>query len=320
MPQRSASQCLVVMYHYVRARGEPTSRGVRGLSPSAFEEQLDALSRWGEPLSWETFAPSLRSKCELPRRSFLLTFDDGLLDHVEVAAPILGERALRGVFFVPGRVLHEPRVLSAHQVHLLLSIRTPEQLYEDVAAMLARLAPGDDWLDRVDAPQAERIYAYESPARARLKHLLTGVLPISLRNHVLADLFARHVGASAEWWNKWYLSPAQVVELHRAGHTIGGHSYAHEPLARLTRTELEHDVYRSARTLADLLGEAPRPFSYPFGSFNEEVIEVTRQAGFCAAVTTTSRPARQNDEPFALPRIDTIHVSAHLESEASCPA
>ncbi len=78
------------MYHYVRARGEPLSRGVRGLSPSAFEEQLDALSRWGEPLSWEAFAPCLCGKVELPRRSFLLTFDDGLLDHVEVAAPILG--------------------------------------------------------------------------------------------------------------------------------------------------------------------------------------------------------------------------------------
>ncbi len=307
------------MYHYVRARGEPIRRGVRGLLPSDFEEQLDALCRWGEPLSWEALAPCLCGKAQPPAQSFLLTFDDGLLDHAEVAAPILGERGLRGVFFVPGRVLHEPRLLSAHQVHLLLSIRTPEQLYDDVAAMLARLAPGDDWLDLADAEQAERIYAYESPARARLKHLLTGVLPISLRNHVLADLFARHVGSSAEWWKKWYLSPAQVVELHTAGHTIGGHSYAHEPLARLTRAELEHDLHRSARTLADLLGPAPRPFSYPFGSFNEDVIDVTRQAGFCAAVTTKSRPARSDDEPFALPRIDTIHVSAHLESEAPCP-
>lgn len=307
------------MYHYVRARGEPLSRGVRGLSPSAFEEQLDALSRWGEPLSWEAFAPCLCGKGELPGRSFLLTFDDGLLDHAEVAAPILGDRGLRGVFFIPGRVLHEPRVLAAHQVHLLLSIRTPEQLFDDVAAMLARLAPSDNWLDLADARQAEHTYAYESPARARLKHLLTGVLPISLRNHVLADLFAHHVGSSAEWWKKWYLSPAQVVELHHAGHTIGGHSYAHEPLARLTRAELEHDVHRSARALADLLGAAPRPFSYPFGSFNEDVIDVTRQAGFCAAVTTKSRAARADDEAFSLPRFDTIHLSAHLESEAPCP-
>ncbi|MCC7291149.1 MAG: polysaccharide deacetylase family protein [Phycisphaerales bacterium] len=319
MSQRLASQCLVVMYHYVRTRGEPISRGVRGLSPSAFEEQLDELSRWGEPLSWEAFARCFCGKGELPRRSFLLTFDDGLLDHVEVVAPILGERGLRGLFFVPGRVLHEPRVLSAHQVHLLLSIRTPEELYENVAAALARLAPGDDWLDGMNPVQAERLYAYESPERARLKHLLTGVLPISLRNHVLADLFARHVGSSAEWSRKWYLSPAQVVELHRAGHTIGGHSYAHEPLARLTRTELEHDVHRSARTLADLLGDAPRPFSYPFGSFNDDVIDGVRQAGFCAAVTTQSRPAHPADEAFALPRIDTIHVSAHLESEKPCP-
>ncbi len=99
---------VVLMYHNF---GEPAT----GADPEhlfigveAFRAQLAALSRGGwRALTLDEFVAVLDG-APAPRRSYLLTIDDGHESVVRVAAPILAEAGIPSVLFVPPGVLGEP--------------------------------------------------------------------------------------------------------------------------------------------------------------------------------------------------------------------
>lgn len=317
---RSATgPCLVVMYHYVRDRAGPITRGVRGLSVEAFERQLDELTAWGEPVDGPMLADWLTGEGDIPRRAFALTFDDGLLDHVEVAAPILQRRGLTGTFFVPGRVLVEPCVLPAHQTHLLMGAVGVENLEQMVRrawrAAAAKQAGAPEPDPQIDEAAARAAYPYETPAAARLKTLLMRVIPPDVRCNILDALFAEHVGSRTHGWRRWYVSREQARDLAGAGHVLGGHGYSHEPLASLSHDALESDLARMRCALEGLTGRAPQVMSYPYGSVNAGVRRAVHAAGVRLAMATRSRLARWGEDALAVPRVDTIHVSAAICDE-----
>jgi len=204
--------CLVIMYHYVQDRELPVYEGVGGLSPVEFSAQLDRLCNVAEPIDWPSLYAWMQGRGSIPRRSFLLTFDDGLADHARTVLPVLQERRLRGVFFVSGVPLTSQRMLPAHAIHLLLS-RLGESAFErELANELAKRTDKKDWLASIDIEAAETMYHYESPMRARLKYLLTVALPIELRNAVVNTLFERRIGSSARWSRHWYLGWDDLAE------------------------------------------------------------------------------------------------------------
>lgn len=325
----AASECLVVMYHYVHDAlpviAGPSSNshsGVRGLSRSAFIEQVDGLLRIYEPVDWPTFFSWREGRTQIAQRSVLFTFDDGLADHAKVVLPIMEDRGLRGVFFVPGAVLTRHRLLSAHAIHLLLNTMSADALWNEVraefegGAVSEHFPPGEE--GAMHETDALRIYHYESPELARLKYLLTWRLPVSLRNEIIDSLFEKHVGSNSRWARHWYLDWASLIHMQQRGHTIGGHGFEHEPYARLSGEECRRDARRVAELLRDGLGAEPRPFSYPFGSTSRAGCAAVREAGFVQAFTTRQAPARRSDEAFILPRIDTIAVEMPREKEQSC--
>ena len=313
------ARVIAVMYHYVRDRAGTPEAGIRGLDTATFCGQLDRLCAHLEPVTWPGLYAWLLGHGSIPQRGFLLTFDDGLADHADVVAPILEARGLRGVFFVPGHVLGSGRMDSAHQIHLLQATLGDEVFADCVGAWLDQNHPRDGWLGRVDEAAARRTDHYEETVeRARIKYLLAHVLPIDLRNGMVDALFRQHVGDPQTVARHWYLDLCQVMGLHDAGHTIGGHGFAHEPYERLSSDERGHDLRASAAALESLLGPGARPFSFPYGSFDEGIAWRCAAAGFATAFTTRPGWITGGDDTFQLNRVDTIHVDAFMEEELAC--
>ncbi len=329
-----SSRCLIVMYHYVHdprhgsgVRDEGPHSGVHALSLNELAAQLDRLCASLDPIDWSTFFAATQGRVKWPRQSFLLTFDDGLSDHARHVAPLLESRGLRGTFFVPGAVLAARGLLTAHAIHLLLSRWGDDRFEQEVRRAVADQPDGAAWVRGLDGsappmdphtPAANNPYHYEPPERARLKTWLTFQLPIPLRNRVIGKLFEQHVGSRATWGNAWYVSWDDLTAMQAQGHTIGGHGFAHEPYTRMNQQAQQEDMIQCAQTLSKGLGCTDRPFSYPYGSHDAGTIEACRRAGFVQAFTTTARWARSGDNALCLPRIDTIHVDAHLPQEVVC--
>src|SRR3972149_2982228 len=77
---------LLLMYHrVVNLESDPPSLCV---SPSNFTEQLEFLKKFCHPVSLQQLVKSLDKK-GLPRRAIAVTFDDGYVDNLYNAKPLL---------------------------------------------------------------------------------------------------------------------------------------------------------------------------------------------------------------------------------------
>jgi hypothetical protein len=77
----------IVMYHYVRDVESTPYPGIKARSLAEFRGQLDHIEREYEVVGCE----AVRGRC-LPANAALLTFDDGLVDHLEHVLPELRRR------------------------------------------------------------------------------------------------------------------------------------------------------------------------------------------------------------------------------------
>ncbi len=314
----SRPRCLAVMYHYVRQCHGEHARDIPGLDARTFNAQLDNLCNALTPIDWPTLVAGRAGNAVIPDDSFLLTFDDGLAGHAEVVLPILARRGLRGVFFVSTRVLVETTMEPAHQIHLLMARLGAPALSDAVREWLDGHAPGGASAYAVDPLAARTLYHYETPPRAELKHLLVRILPVDLRDRLVSELFATHLGEVRQHARRWYMQWDQLIELQRAGHTIGGHGHDHVPRDRMSPPDQVRDLARCAAVLREGLGIGHRPFSYPYGSCDHEIARRCALAGFVNGFTTRPGWIVASDDDHQLGRVDTIHVDEFLEREFQC--
>lgn len=97
-------QIVILRYHSVR-HDPPLLDAYIPLDIShasdVFRMQMAYVARNCTPISLNDVPAYLQGRLPLPNRAVIITFDDGFRDNYEVAAPILEECGLRGVFYVP---------------------------------------------------------------------------------------------------------------------------------------------------------------------------------------------------------------------------
>ena len=294
---------LAVGYHYVAER-EPDEppRAIFPVTTARLAEQVEALARTYELVTRDELLGAVTGERELPERSCVLTFDDGLRCQVELALPVLERLGAPAIFFVAGRPLAERRVLEVHKLHALR-----ERLRDD--ELRARL-PGD--LPEVSPEEAQAHYRYDTLEAAELKFLLNVQLPPAQRRELVETLFAAEFAADEQALaRELYADAEQIAELERAHAAVGAHSYAHQPLATLTDAKLRADLDRVTELLRELTNATPRAFSYPYGTPKTVDAHTARQvgaAGYRVAFTMRRDVNESLDEPLLLARLDTNDV------------
>jgi peptidoglycan/xylan/chitin deacetylase (PgdA/CDA1 family) len=86
------------------------------------------------------------------------------------------------------------------------------------------------------------------------------------------------------------------------------HTKTHPKLADLSIDDVRCELTEAKGTLERNLGRDIDVFCYPYGSYNEAVVDAVRQAGYKMAVTTDFGRVRIVDDPLRLPRISVYHV------------
>lgn len=307
--------CMVVMYHYVRDSSATPFPAIRALAPELFEQQLDWLQEQYQVVDLERLEAALNGTGELPPNAALLTFDDGFVDHYETVLPLLRERELRGVFFLSQDACGEsPRLLGVHKTHFLL-------------AHLGAEAFGRAVLEACDAGQRRAAGSagvfgadrWEDADDRAIKHLLNYELPFADAERVLERLFARHIGDSAAFARRLYLSAAMIAEMADAGMTFGYHTRSHRMLSRLTPAEQEQELEAGVSWIRGLTRQRTVPFCYPWGgrqTYTRDTVRLLQAAGYSLAFNTERRRAMlRTDGRFELPRFDTRDLPPYTRGE-----
>jgi len=98
---------------------------------------------------------------------------------------------------------------------------------------------------------------------------------------------------------------------------VGGHTYHHVDLTRVTLREAEKEIVDGKEELEGLIGRKLFSFCYPRGKHSEEVINQVKAAGFAGARTIKSCTTKVKD-PFRVGT--TVHardfVFAHYVKQA----
>ena len=107
----------IIMYHYIRKKSEDYPN-LKFLHFNKFKKQIAKFQT--NSIITTDLHDDLKSKT-------VLTFDDGIKDHLSVAE-YLNKKNLSGIFFVSTFPLIEKKILPVHQLHLLLAKRNIKQV------------------------------------------------------------------------------------------------------------------------------------------------------------------------------------------------
>jgi peptidoglycan/xylan/chitin deacetylase (PgdA/CDA1 family) len=122
-------------------------------------------------------------------------------------------------------------------------------------------------------------------------------------------LVAAKIGALNDWDKSGELAGQpllnwdEILELQKSGVRVGSHGLTHRDLTKLDNKELDREVKESRRILEEKLGQIVEGFAYPFGYFNQKVIDAVKAAGYKWAVTTSDSIWEGRGNPYRIRRI-----------------
>ena len=140
---------------------------------------------------------------------------------------------------------------------------------------------------------------------------LTYALPVLRRLGFGATCYLVNncIGADNRWDQakgidaKPLMDREQIRQWLAAGMEIGAHTLDHADLSHCGADQLQAQI-RDARQQLEALFQVPvEHFCYPYGAYNDEVVEQVRAAGYQSATTTRRSRARPGDPLLELPRV-----------------
>ena len=301
-----------IAYHYVRDLPQTKYPNIKGILVDTFRRQVDALAERYEMASLESASAFLEGRYQPQRDLCLLTFDDGLKEHSTEVTPILAERGIQGLFFLPTICLEEHRVVLVHKNHFLMAAMGFESFRDAFLDQLTAMRP--DLETDVDIEQARRTYRFDNQPVAEFKYLLNFRLEAALRGEILDALFTEHLGDERAFAEELYINWDEARAMQDAGMLMGGHSHCHIALATLDRASQRTDLETCDRLIRHRLQPQHQwPFCYPYGnpvdSFNEVTVEALGDLKFSCAFTTQAGVNEAGADPFRIRRIDTTEVT-----------
>ncbi|KEA05766.1 polysaccharide deacetylase family protein [Rhizobium rhizogenes] len=135
---------------------------------------------------------------------------------------------------------------------------------------------------------------------------------------------ANQVGGSNVWDipNGVARAPCMSLEQLRKwvalGHEVGSHTLDHVHLPQLPMQEARRQIAHSRELLEDMLDEIVSSFCFPYGDEMPLDRVLAYEAGYSAATTTRRGRARQDHDPFGLPRATVRRNDSWLHFIRKC--
>jgi peptidoglycan/xylan/chitin deacetylase (PgdA/CDA1 family)/glycosyltransferase involved in cell wall biosynthesis len=258
----TSHRAVILAYHRVAAL-QPDSHHLC-TPPDVFRDQMQSIARDYSPVSLEELVEAAAAG-RIPEHAVAITLDDGYLDALTAASPILAELGVPATFFVSSDRLSEEH-----------------ERWWDV---LERLPLPPSELDALN----KAMWPLDADGR---RQLVSGVLA---RNGCDTLPRSSHRVMTAD----------EIRELaNRPGHAIGSHTVHHLALTTQPLDTRRCEVTADKTALEQTIGQAVPMFSYPYGDYDAQLVSVVRDAGFRAAVTVDAGTVSAGSNRLLLPRYE----------------
>ena len=292
---RKSSAALILGYHGV-IDGPPTLVS-RGHSLGNLEELLLFLNRHLPALPLPEIATPV-SRGENPPAGFAITFDDGLVNNVTLAIPLLQRLGIPATFFVPSGLVgsqHDLWITSLTEM-----IRTwPGDLLPAESGLWPAFPLRDGGERRAALFQIKQVLKTNESKREEILARMQGMSGAILR----PPEEDRVVDAGL------------LRQMTQPGFAVGAHSRSHPILSGQEPSKARDEIFGSRQDLEGLVACEVLDFAYPngrFTDFNDTTRRLVAEAGYRCAVTTEPGMVIRGDDALALRRCMPENVPAFL--------
>ena len=290
-------QAVVLTYHRVlpeRSFADSFSTPAIVVTPETFRRHMQVLRKSFHPLTAAEFSAALTDG-RLPPRACVVTFDDGWLDNLEHALPILEECSVPAVLFIATDYIGTDRCFWQETLARQLAAAATTERSTGLFAELGN----------AQVPKM-------SPAHARVAiRRLIDVLKSKPQAQI--DALLVRVQSSLDEWKiavpsvhpDRFLSWQQVKQLSSSGVvSIGSHCCSHTPLTKLSLQQATNELQRSREVIRERTGIDPLDMAYPNGDHDADIAAAVRASGYRTAFTTLRGHVTAAADAFTLRRIN----------------
>ncbi|MBQ9480216.1 MAG: polysaccharide deacetylase family protein [Selenomonadaceae bacterium] len=101
-----------------------------------------------------------------------------------------------------------------------------------------------------------------------------------------------------------YMTESEVKALADTGlFSIGSHTMSHPHLDQLSAEELKAELEQSKAALEELTGQSVKALAYPYGDYDQSVIDAAMAAGYSTAFAVQDRGLFDRAARWSIPRI-----------------
>lgn len=252
-------QGTVILYGH-RVAADPEGY-LEVLRPEWFASQMEYLARHYEILSLDALVSCLANGRVPPRRSVVVTLDDGFRDNFTTAFPVLHRLGIPATVFLATGSVTTGELPWSQRLGILFQRTEVRELRHPVAGPEAMVLDG--------AKARKRAYG-------RLKEPMKS-LGRQAREAVLREVsLLLRVEPPRDRMLTW----EHVHEMQAGGLHFGAHTYSHPWLAHLPLDEARWEIRQSLEDLRERLSVGSVPFCFPAGDWSPELLAEVKRLGF----------------------------------------
>lgn len=298
----------IVMYHYVRNIKKSDYPNLNGLEFSDFKKQILFFKKNFNLLSNDQFIEIINSKKLPKKKSILLTFDDGYLDHYQYVYPFLKKHNLSANFYPSIMCIKNKKVLDVNKVHFILEKeKNKEKILSLIFLYLKKYL--NKTPEQIKINKINLTSRYDDKKTILIKRLLQNHIPLPFREKIVNKLFGDIVNISEkEFSEKLYMNKKHIQELYKNNFTIGSHGYNHYWWGKLNEDEQEIEIKKSINYLKKIkVFDKNFSVCFPYGSYNLQTLNLLNKYKIKFALTTKVGKVNNKNlaNVFELPRFDT---------------
>lgn len=279
---------IVLAYHRIAELQPDTYRLC--VSPRHFRQHMRYLQEYCTVMPLVELCLAARDGA-LPPRAVAVTFDDGYLDALTHAAPILSAEGVYGTFFVNTERIDEHHEAWHDELERLLHCSTlPPALELQLPNGLVRL-------DLVSLEQC--LHAQQT------LHAALWCATAQDRRDVLRQLADASGGPLAPRHERRLLvtDEIQALALMR-GCEIGSHSEHHLVLPHFDEATQQTELRSAKLRLEEMLDRPVVSFAYPFGEHDVKLARLVAETPYLLAVTVEAGLVTPSTDPMLIPRLE----------------
>jgi len=273
----------ILIYHQVFAK----KNAMRPSEPDAetFAWQMQLINKHFTPLSISAALKHLEQGT-LPANAICVTFDDGYINNLEIAAPILQQLNIPATVYIATGFSDGENMFNDRVIDLLAN---------ETLSILSLIAIKEQ---PAELESTEKRIKVAHHILAKIKYL-----PIAERKTLIDALYQEN---NAQECPRKMMSAIQIKQLRSMGIEIGAHTVEHPILKVLEPREQQQQIIESKKVLAKILGEEIKGFAYPNGKIEDDYDLTTKaiveELAFDYAVSTNWGITTKDSDKFQLNR------------------